>query len=65
MALLSVRDVAGRLQLSEYVTREYLKNGKIKGTKLNDRLWRVKEEDLQQFLNECEARTNAYTRIDA
>lgn len=50
--LLTVREVADRLHISEYTVREWLRLKKLKGyrpggTKAG---WRVREADLDQFL---------------
>ena len=38
------------LQVTAAVVREWLKGGKLKGTKVAGRLWRIKESDLEAFL---------------
>jgi len=50
--LLTVRQVADRLHVSEYTVREWLRLKRLKGyrpggTKAG---WRVRESDLEQFL---------------
>ncbi len=38
------------LQVTAAVVREWLKIGKLKGVKVAGRLWRIKESDLEAFL---------------
>jgi len=49
--MLSVSDVAERLNVCPNTIREYLKKRMLPGIKLH-RIWRVEEEDLQKFLKE-------------
>ena len=51
--LLDVQELSTRLGFHPDTVREYLREGKIKGMKIGKR-WRVKEEDLQKFLDEQE-----------
>jgi excisionase family DNA binding protein len=46
---LTVPQVASELQISEYMTRELLKAGRIRGVKIGA-LWRVRRADLVAFL---------------
>ena len=50
--LLTVGQVAERLQVSEYTVRRWLNSDRLKGLKLGgDRLgWRVSEDELRRFL---------------
>lgn len=54
MSYLSVREVAGRLGISEYTICEYLKSGKLRGSKVGNKLWRISEENLQEFMKNGE-----------
>lgn len=47
--LLSVKQVAKILNISEYTVRNYLKESKIKGLKLK-RMWRMTLEEINQWL---------------
>ncbi len=49
--MLSVSDVAEKLNVCPNTIREYLKKRMLPGIKLH-RIWRVEEEDLQKFLKE-------------
>ena len=49
----SVEDVAEILGFKEKTVREWLRTGKLKGKKIG-RLWRVKESDLEEFINNTE-----------
>ena len=53
--LYTVKEVAEILTLDEETVRRYLVNGDIKGIKLN-KVWRVDEATLQEFLNERKGR---------
>jgi excisionase family DNA binding protein len=47
--LLTLREVCERLRLHENTVREYINEGKIPAIKF-DRVLRVEEEDLEEFL---------------
>lgn len=47
--LLTPEDAAERLAVSSKTIRDWLRAGKLKGAKAG-RLWRVREEDLEEFL---------------
>jgi excisionase family DNA binding protein len=47
--LLTPEQVAERLQLSPYTVLDYLRSRRLRGVKL-DRHWRVREVDLQAFI---------------
>jgi excisionase family DNA binding protein len=49
----SPEDVAEILGVKDRTVRAWLKSGKLKGKKLG-RLWRVKESDLEEFINNAE-----------
>ena len=53
MALLTMQEVANRLKVSVWTVRRYIRDGKLKAIKLNRGL-RVREEDLERFLQERE-----------
>ncbi len=46
---LTVAQLAGELQLSEFTVREMLKAGTIRGVKVGA-LWRIRRADLDAFL---------------
>jgi excisionase family DNA binding protein len=46
---LSAEDIATRLNVSPITVRKWLREDKLKGVRAG-RLWRVKEKDLQAFL---------------
>jgi len=50
--LLKTRDVADRCGVSPRTVALWLRDGKLKGVKLNGFSWRVKTEDLDAFLEE-------------
>jgi excisionase family DNA binding protein len=47
--LLTPEQVADRLQISRVTVMDYLRKGRLKGHRVG-KLWRVKEEDLEAFL---------------
>ena len=47
--LLTLKEVCDRLRLHENTVREYINEGKIPAIKF-DRVLRVEEEDLEEFL---------------
>jgi excisionase family DNA binding protein len=46
--LLTLKEVAKRLRVSERSIFRYIHSGKLKASKIG--YWRIKEEDLQQFI---------------
>ena len=48
--LLTSKQVANKLGLSEYTIWRYVKAGKLKAIKLTKRNFRIEEKDLNQFL---------------
>ena len=49
--LLTVKDAAKVLLVKPTTVREWLKAGKLKGVKVGNRLWRVRESELKAFLS--------------
>ena len=50
--MLTVEQVAKRLQVNEYTVRRWLREGALVGVPFGGRTdWRVKEEDLSAFLD--------------
>lgn len=53
--LLTVQDVAERLQVAERTVREWLRDGRIRGRNLGGRAgWRVHPADLDAFIQGLE-----------
>jgi len=50
--LLTAPQVAQILHIHINTVYNYLEKGLLKGTKLNDYRWRIKQEDLDAFLNQ-------------
>jgi len=48
--LLTLKEVAKRLRVSERSIFRYIHSGKLKASKIG--YWRIKEEDLQQFMKD-------------
>ena len=55
--LLTVKDAAKVLLVKPTTVREWLKAGKLKGIKVGNRLWRVRESELEAFLREGEGKS--------
>lgn len=51
MGLLTVKEVADRLKLTPYTVREWIREGKLKASKVGG-VWRVKEDNLSALLEE-------------
>jgi excisionase family DNA binding protein len=49
--LFSPEEVAERLGMSRYTIGEWLRSGRLKGRRIG-RFWRVKESDLQAFIDD-------------
>lgn len=49
--LYTVEEIAKELKVSEKTVRHWLNQGKLKGFKLPNNKWRVKQEDLKSFIN--------------
>lgn len=48
--LLTTEDVARLLRISEYTARQLCKRGEIKAKKIG-RNWKVKQEDLREYID--------------
>ncbi len=49
--ILSVQDVAKRLDVHDQTVRRWLKSGQLKGMPFGGRTgWRIEEEDLREFI---------------
>ncbi|MCD6115310.1 helix-turn-helix domain-containing protein [bacterium] len=51
--LLTPQEVAERLRLTRRTIMKYIREGKIKAIKLNRRIYRISEKDLNLFLKKC------------
>ncbi len=54
--LLTPQEVAERLRLTRRTIMKYIREGKIKAIKLNRRIYRISEKDLNLFLKKCKRR---------
>ncbi len=54
--LLTVEQIADRLQVTEWTVRNWLRQGRLRGLRLGSRTagWRVRPSDLEHFLVESE-----------
>ena len=49
--ILTVSQVAEYLQISEKTVRRLIANGGLTASKVGGRSWRIKETDIEQYLN--------------
>lgn len=63
MEYFSVSEVSKMLKISKYTIREWMRDGKIKGTKLSDKVWRVSGEELENFIKEGVTRANSCSDV--
>jgi excisionase family DNA binding protein len=63
LEFLSVQDISKRLKISEYSICEWLKTGRLKGTKPGGKLWRVSESDFQEFIKSGEMKSGADSAV--
>jgi len=54
--LLTPKQVANKLGVSEYTIWRYIKTGELKAIKLTKRNFRIEEKDLIQFLKRCKTK---------
>jgi excisionase family DNA binding protein len=48
--LLTVSETAEKLKVDEETIRRWLQTGKLKGIKISPQAWRVRQSDLDNFL---------------
>jgi excisionase family DNA binding protein len=48
--MLTPKEVAKMLKVSDFAIRKWLKEKKLRGVKLGD-LWRIRKQDLDEFIN--------------
>lgn len=50
--MMTLREVAKELRVSEWTVRKWLKQGRLPGYRLGTKAgWRIKEKDLEEFLS--------------
>lgn len=49
--MLTPKEVAKLLKVSDFAIRKWLKEGKLRGAKLGD-LWRIRKRDLEAFITD-------------
>ncbi len=49
--LYTVEEAAEYLQVVPATVREWLRKGEMKGVKLGGRIWRIREQDLVEYLD--------------
>ena len=54
MEYYGVREISQLLKVSEYTVAQWLRAGKIKGTKIGGKFWRVRDDDLRMFIKKGE-----------
>ncbi len=55
-SLLTPQEVAERLRLRRSTVWRYIREGRIKAIKLNQRTYRIFEKDLNRFLRKCQGK---------
>jgi len=50
--LYTPEEVAAVLKVKPRTVMEWLRKGKLKGVKIGGKLWRIKESDLQTFIEQ-------------
>ena len=65
--LLTVEQVAKRLQVTEWTVRNWLRQGRLRGLQPGGRKagWRIRPSDLERFLAESEPRGERPERPEA
>ena len=48
--MMSPHEVACQLEVPAATVRQWLRKGNLRGIKLGPRLWRIREEDLRNFI---------------
>lgn len=56
ISLLTPQEVAERLRLTRRTIMKYIREGKIRAIKINRRIYRISEKDLNSFLKKCKKR---------
>lgn len=51
MKLLTTNEVAAIAKVDSRTVARWLREGRIKGVKLNGRTWRIEEQELTEFLD--------------
>lgn len=55
MEIFTIGQAAKKLSVSDYTLRDWLRKGKIKGSKIgNGRLWRITEDQIKEYLDKCQ-----------
>lgn len=57
--ILTINQVAERLQVSYETVRHWLRTGTLKGFKIGGFIWRIKESDLEEFIDKEEYKNEA------
>ena len=50
MGLMSVSEVAQKLEISEQWVRKLIKRNELKGTRVGSKLWVIDEADLNEYI---------------
>ena len=48
-------EVADILKVRKHTVRNWLREGTLKGTKINGKIWRITDKDLEAFINKEES----------
>ena len=50
-ALLTVDEAAKVLRLNPYTVRKFLRDGKLKGTRIGERKWGIRRSDIEAYID--------------
>jgi len=64
MELLTVEEVAKRLKVDEETIRRWLRVGNLKGIKISETAWRIKDTELEKFLDSAKIEPDHISVID-
>ncbi len=54
--MMTPREVADNLKVSEITIKDWLRSGKMKGIKIGGKLWRIRRKDAENFIEEYKER---------
>ena len=54
MKLFKPQEIALMLKVTPFTVRDWIRKGNLKAIRVGPKLWRVREEDLQEYLKQQE-----------
>lgn len=58
MELMTVEETAQILKVKDTTIRQWLRTGKLKGTKISEVIWRIDKQDIDKFIADCYIQAN-------